>query len=144
MRCKLITLIKDFNIFQHEIGGQDYTDGCSISYFINFHFSNCPICHSALPVGLFGWYCIHFGPKYACVPSPRHTISEDIRTCAFVCWQNVEIDNQYALIIINHAWHGGYTQECFCVWVCGFWGCAGAGGGISRESSWCKDNDSCI
>lgn len=56
--------------FQHEIGGQDYTDGSSISYFINFHFSNCPICHSALPIGLFGWYCISIDPKYASVSSP--------------------------------------------------------------------------
>ena len=53
MKLHLITLTKhlNYNIFQHEIGVQDYTDCSSIFYFIDFHFSKCPICHLALPVG---------------------------------------------------------------------------------------------
>lgn len=36
-----------------------------------------------------------------------------------------------------------YTGEFLCL-VCVFVGCVRAGGGISRESGWTKDNDSCI
>lgn len=42
----------NYNMFQREIGGQDYTDGSSISYVINFHFSICPIRPSASEVSL--------------------------------------------------------------------------------------------